>query len=472
MFKVNVDGNVLYGEKGETLSDILIRNNMAVEHPCGGKGTCGKCIVLVNGKAELSCKYEVAEDITVSLPEKQEIESQSGAEITGEYTDNMCFVLDIGTTTLALALVSLDDKKIIKVITRNNPQRLYGADVMTRIDYCRKNSVDSLQTILIEEINKMVGNFYIPQSLKMYVAGNTTMVHIFLGVDPSSIGVSPYTPTFLESKCVKGEKIGLNVHEIISLPSISAFVGADLVAGMNFTGMPSNHKYNLLIDLGTNAEVVLYSKGNILCTAAAAGPCFEGANITCGMSATDGAIYSFAIKDKIPQIETIAKGDIKGICGTGLVDMISELVKIGEIDETGFMECEEYYVTKDVFLNQKDVRQFQLAKSAVCSAVMTLMNMAEISFEDVEKMFISGGFSAKINVDNACFVGLLPTELKEKCVPINNSSLLGAVKYACEQNDLSQYVDNSKYVDLSTNAMFMDVFIENMEFFSEKSLPY
>ncbi len=468
MYKVNVDGNVFLAESGEKLSDILIRGNVAVEHPCGGRGICSKCQVLVNGKAELSCKYMVTEDIIVSLPKQQRIKSQTGVEITGEYTENMCLALDIGTTTLALALVSLDDGKIIKVITRTNPQRLYGADVMTRIDYCCKNSVSELQLMLINEINEMIKEFEIPKCLKMYVAGNTTMLHIFFDVDPSSIGVSPYKAVFLDGKHVSGKKMGICVDEVISLPSISAFVGADLVAGMNYTDMPSKDKFSLLLDLGTNAEVVLYSNNSVLCTAAAAGPCFEGANITCGMSATDGAVSSFSIKDNVPQIETVAKGDVKGICGTGLVDMIAELIKIGEIDETGFMENGEYHITKDVFLNQKDIRQFQLAKSAVYSAVITLMNIADITFEQIEKMYISGGFSAEINVDNAILVGLLPKELKDKCTAINNSSLLGTVKYIIERNDLSKYIINSKYIDLSTNATFMDLFVENMSFLKDR----
>ena len=465
MHKISIGNEILFADDGELLSNVLIKNNKSVEHLCGGRGVCQKCKVLVNDKEELSCKYLVTKDITVLLPENDSIFSQVGAEETGVLTENMCFVLDIGTTTLALALVSLDENRIIKVNTCTNPQRVYGADVVTRIDYCRKNSVKDLQSILVAEINKMVVDFNISQKLNLYVAGNTTMLHILFGVDPSSMGVAPYTPIFLESKCEKAENIGIKgLSEIISLPSISSFVGADLVAGMNYIGMPSKDKYNLLIDLGTNAEVILFSQNSALCTAAAAGPCFEGANINCGMSATDGAIYSFSFEDNIPQIKTIAKGNVKGICGTGLVDMIAELVKKDIIDETGYMECEEYHITNSVFLNQNDVRQFQLAKSAVYSVIITLVKMYNVSFDQIENMYISGGFSSKINVENACDVGLLPKELKEKCVGINNSSLLGAVKFACEQNDLSRYLENAKYVDLSANSTFAELFVDNMEF--------
>lgn len=459
MKKIKIDSEIIFAETGELLSDILIRKGKAHEHPCGGKGTCGKCAVYVDGKKELSCQYKIKSDIEVVIPKKSEILSVTGAEESGNVTKNMCFVLDIGTTTLALALVSLDEKEIIKVTTRTNPQRIFGADVMTRIDYCSKNGVNELQNILLDEINKMIDVFDISEVSKMYVSGNTTMLHIFFGVDPSPMGTAPYSPVFLESKQAKTDKIK-RVKEIISLPSFSAFVGADLVAGINYTEMPSEGKYNLLIDLGTNAEIILYSEERIFCSSAAAGPCFEGANISCGMSAVDGAISAYG-KGKI---ETIGNAPAKGICGTGLIDLIAELISDGTIDETGFMESEEFEVAENISLTQGDIRQYQLAKSAIYSAVLTLLNKGKITFEQIERAYISGGFSAKINISNAVRTGLIPKEVKDKCVPINNSSLLGTVKYATEQNDLSVFTEKAEYIDLSSDKYFSDLFIENMMF--------
>jgi uncharacterized 2Fe-2S/4Fe-4S cluster protein (DUF4445 family) len=215
----------------------------------------------------------------------------------------------------------------------------------------------------------------------------------------------------------------------------------------------------LLIDLGTNAEIVLFSEKSALCTAAAAGPCFEGANISCGMSATSGAVYSYS-EDKI---KTISDAPAKGICGTGLVDIIAYLLDKEIMDETGYME-DDFEIAEGVSINQADIRQYQLAKSAVYSAIITLLQMKNITFDDIDKMYISGGFSAKINIENAVKTGLLPKELKNKCIAIKNSSLLGTVKYACEKNDLAIYIDNSTYVDLSANPTFSDLFIENMMF--------
>ncbi len=463
MYKIKINDEVLFAEKGELLSDILIRNGKSVSHPCGGKGTCQKCKVFVDGREELSCQYRVSGDVSVSFSLHGEILSETGAEIKEEITENMCLCLDIGTTTLALALVSLDTGSILKVETATNPQCVFGADIMSRIDFCRKNGIAKLQSVLIPKINEMVEKFNFTQSLDMYVSGNVTMLHTFFGIDCSSIGVSPYKAQFLESKT---EKNGIaKVENVISLPSIHSFVGADIVAGMNYIGYPENGKYNLLVDLGTNAEIVLYSNNSALCTSTAAGPCFEGANISCGMSATDGAIYKFCRKNDQMELETINKKSPQGICGTGLIDIIADLVG-NEIDETGFME-NDFKIFGKIAVNQGDIRQFQLAKSAVCSGIITLIKLEKVGFEEIENLYISGGFSAKIDVENAVKVGLLPRELKEKCVAINNSSLLGTVKFACEKNNLNSYVRNAEYVDLSTDSGFSELFMKNMMFGGE-----
>ena len=298
------------------------------------------------------------------------------------------------------------------------------------------------------------------ENLDMLVSGNVTMLHTFFGIDCSSIGVAPYTPAFLDGRTVSGEKIGLNVGTVTALPSVHSFVGADIVAGLNYVGLPKNGKYNLLVDLGTNAEIVLFDESSALCTSAAAGPCFEGANISCGMSATEGAVYEYAQG----KIKTVGNVRPKGICGTGLVDVVAELIKIGTVDETGLMECESLEIADGVEITQADIREYQLAKSAVCAAIITLVKQKSITFDNIETVYISGGFSAKINIENATATGLLPRELKEKCVAVNNSSLLGTVKYASEKNDLSLFTENAVYVDLAASTDFSELFIKNMMF--------
>lgn len=461
MYKVIIDGKAFCAYDGQRLSELLVGADFSAPHLCGGRGLCKKCTVQVNGGTVLACQYEIYEDITVCLPVHTEILSETGAQETGALTEHMCFALDIGTTTLALALVSEDTGAVIKVLTRTNPQRAFGADIMSRIDYCAKNGTEWLQKAVAEQINEMIAVFLVPNVKQMYVAGNTTMLHLLFGVDPGSMGKAPYTPTFLESKRCSAKELGIRgVEEIISVPGISAFVGADLVAGLNYVGLPKDRKYNLLIDLGTNAEIVLYSRDSAICTAAAAGPCFEGANIVCGMGAEDGAIWAY----ENGVAKTIGDIPAKGICGTGLIDIVAALLAEDIIEESGYMESGCFQLTGDISLTQADVRQFQVAKSAVCSAVLTLLEEQGIRFEDLGTVYLSGGFSGKISIDHAVKTGLLPLQLQEKCVAVKNSSLLGTVKYACEKNDLSVYIEGAKYVDLSLNPRFSDRFVENMLF--------
>lgn len=463
MRQITINGEIFHVNDGTILSDFLMKSEKKVEHLCGGRGTCKKCKVIVNGKEELSCQYVVSSDITVETIDKENIISETGTEDSDNLTEHMCMVLDIGTTTLALGLVSLDTHQIVRTITATNAQRTFGADVMSRIDYCQKNGVNVLHSSIVSCVNQMIVDLKITDAIeKLYVAGNATMLHLFLGVDCSAMGVAPYTPVFLESRCVSAREIGVcGIKEIITLPSIASFVGADLVAGLNYVPMPKKDAYSLLIDLGTNAEIVLFSRQDILCTAAAAGPCFEGAGISCGMSATKGAIYSYSFPKGI---HTIDDAPAKGICGTGIIDVIAELVQNDVIDETGYMEEEIFAITAEISLNQNDVREYQLAKSAVCSAIQTLMQIRNISFRDVENVYISGGFSSKINLDNATKTGLLPKDVADKCIAINNSSFLGTIKYACEQNELSNYLEHAQYIDLSSNLIFTELFVENMMF--------
>ncbi len=450
-------------KSGTLLMNVLKENNTAVEHLCGGIGLCKKCVVLVNGKQELSCKYVINEDIIVEENVKDEISSFSGVFETGKIGKNNCFCLDIGTTTVALALVNSDDFSVAKVKTATNPQRAFGADVISRIDYSMKNGQGNLFNAIISKVNEMIDelldNFNLTKVENLFVAGNTTMLHLFFNVDPSSMGASPYTPSFIESKQEKGKNLGLNrIENVKSLKNISAFVGADIVSGLGFVGMPEKNKYRFLIDLGTNAEVVLFSQDKMLCTAAAAGPCFEGANIECGMSATKGAISKY---DK-NGYKTIGEVEPKGICGTGLIDTVAYLVKQGIVEESGYME-EDFYLSENVYLTQKDIRQFQLAKSAVYSAVLALMKRENVTFEDIDKIYISGGFSTYINVDNAIITGLLPNE-KEKISAINNSSLSGLINSVARKDDYTKLVENAEYIDLSQDKVFSDLFVENMMF--------
>ncbi len=462
MYKVTVNGKLFFAEENQLLMDFFIKNNIKKEHPCGGKGVCKNCLVMVNGKEELSCKYKVNSDITVNFNDDILPFFQNDSTPINNHPKNYCFCLDLGTTTLVLALTDLDSQKIIAVKSVKNPQSIYGADVISRISYCTEHGVKKLQEAVITEINTLIDFFNLPEKVKLFVSANTTMLHIFSGINPESLGKAPYTPVFSDFKYLKGSDLNLkNIDEVIILPSFAAFAGADLVAGLNFIDSPNDKKFNLLVDLGTNAEIIVFSKEKIYCTSAAAGPCFEGANISQGMTSSNGAIYKYELSGSI---KTINDSKPIGICATGLIDIISVLLKKGIIDETGYMKYEKFEIAPGIFLTDGDVRQVQLAKSAVYSGILTLLKLKNISYEDIDTLYISGGFSDKINIKNAVDIGLIPKELQSKAKSIGNSSLFGTAKYAAQKNDLTIFIEKAQYIDLAKESIFSDLFIENMKF--------
>jgi uncharacterized 2Fe-2S/4Fe-4S cluster protein (DUF4445 family) len=448
------------------LRTFLIQHGYFVPHFCGGKGICRKCEVIVNGKKVLACRYVLSGDATVILPDREEISTVTGGKESGYLTENVCLCLDIGTTTLVLGLVSLDEKCIIRTVTVPNPQRAFGADVISRIEYCTKHGVGELQDALMQHVCEMVRElmdfFHLTYVERMYVAGNTTMLHLFFGADCTSLGFSPYMPTFLEKRTENASDLGIQgVGQVVSLPGISAFVGADIVAGINYVGIPEQGKYRILMDLGTNAEIALFSRDKIVCTAAAAGPCFEGANISCGMSARKGAVCA---QDLDGICAVIGGGAAMGVCATGLIDVIANGLRRGFIDKTGYMEDDILPVCDGIALTDRDVREFQLAKSAIRAATECLLKQAGVGLDDVEGLYVAGGFSVGINVKNAAFLGLIPRELEDKFQGINNASLLGMVKYASTDETLSLPLGKAEYTDLSAEALFAELFVKYMIF--------
>lgn len=463
MHRVSINGKIYYAENGTLLSDIIISSGEAHPHPCGKMGTCKKCTLTVNGKEELSCRYKIYSDITV-ITHNESIVSENLTEsvLSVENAENTVLALDIGTTTLALGVVDINTKKIIKQISDTNPQRVFGSDVISRIAYSEKNGVEGLNKVLIKKINEMISRIESFSGDTLYVSGNTVMLHLFFGIDCSSLGKAPYTPVFLDAKEASGEVLGLHgIKTVYSLPLVSAFIGADITAGLNLVQHPPEGKYSLFVDLGTNAEIVLFTKNRFLCTSAAAGPCFEGVNISCGMSAEEGAIFEYRSGSNF---KTINGAKAKGICATGLIDIISVLRRNEIIDEYGFMESESFRISDGVYLTREDIRHFQNAKSAIFSGIKALIQKEGITYADIHNLFVSGGFSHKLNIENAAYAGLFPKELINKFVPLNNSSLLGTAKFAAEKNDLAHITKNAEYHDLATNAKFAEMFIENMLF--------
>lgn len=468
--KINNDNKTIFANSGDNLLQLLLNNGYTIPTDCGRVGKCRKCLVKVDGESVLSCDYNIYKDMTVGLPSTLNdgyLESQT---ISDEVIRTANVAVDIGSTTVAMSFFS-DEKTLLKKVVFLNPQRKFGADVMSRIDYCTKNGISSLQLELVAklktEIDAFCKEFSLDKISKMIVCANTVILHTFFGVDCSSMGAAPYEAVFLESRCVNGSDIGLlNVEVVSSFPCAAPFFGADAVGGIECINSVNPKKPYLFLDLGTNAEIALVTEEKIICTSAAAGPCFEGAEISCGVGAIDGAIKSVDISYGNLKFETVNNKEPIGICGSGLIDAVSQLLKNFIIDKNGTFtdDCDEFELTDKISLAQADIRKFQNAKSAVRAAVETLIVRTELRVNDIETVYIAGGFSENINIENFCRTGLIDEALATKCCSVSNTSLAAAEKAVKDELPINVSANDFQYIDLNDDSLFSELFIKYMDF--------
>jgi uncharacterized 2Fe-2S/4Fe-4S cluster protein (DUF4445 family) len=466
------------------LIDILARNGISIYAPCGGKGNCGKCIVFVRDEGEvLSCSYYPEKDIEIILPGEDEsrilvcqtdyLEDVSFTErvlLSGK--NPVGIAVDIGTTTVVLYYLDLRTGSIKKISSFLNPQRIFGADLISRINYCQENEagLQLLQSLIINEINQDIHKFiksmhrHSNDVEKIFIAGNTTMLHLFLGEDPLSIAIAPFIPKFIASQIRKGSDCGLNINpgaEVVTLPCISAYVGADIVAGLS--AIKSRFDNYLFLDIGTNGEMALVAGEKIFTCSAAAGPAFEGASLSCGMGAVGGAISSF----KDPENYSVVGNEVPtGICGSGIVDIVAYLLRKHIMDETGFMK-EDFIIERNIRVTQQDIREIQLAKSAIFSGIKILLQEAGMTFLDVDELFLAGGFGNYMNVESAIEIGLIPGEMKDRIFPLGNSAGIGTLQYLKSEQfkeRINSILTRAKYIELSSQDDFPTEFALNMNF--------
>ena len=478
---------IIESSTGPSLLDILRERGIPVYAPCGGKGTCGKCRVIITGKGNvMSCSYSPRHDLEVILPERNEVNilvSQTEFLEDLPYTGNASLdlsrrpygvAIDLGTTTVVLYFLNLKTGQIEKIDSFLNPQQLYGADVISRISYCQehKTGLEKLQKLIVRAINEKLDAFKTRKGIeshdfeKIVIAGNTTMLHILLGKDPVSIALAPFKPKFTSKQIIEGAGTGLNINEkgeVITLPCISAYVGADIVAGL--AAIKSFHKNYIFIDIGTNGEIALIKGNETYTCSTAAGPAFEGANLSCGMGAVTGAISSFTDPFNYQVIGNVAP---RGICGSGIVDIVAFLIGDGRIDDTGRLkETFIIHAENDIGITQQDIREIQLAKSAIFSGIKVLIDLVGLSFNQIDVLFLAGGFGNYINIKSAIQIGLLPMELISRTTPIGNSAGIGTLQYLKSEvigEKITQLLKQSFYIELSDRDDFTMEFALNMNF--------
>lgn len=410
---------------------------------------------------------------------------------------NMCIVADIGTTTVVCHLVDLNDGRTLGQAARYNSQATYGADIIRRIIHSAQSPTnrDALRESIVGDLNQLIGELIAEHRIGaadislLSVAGNTAMTHLLLGLPAEHIRKEPYTGVAYNLPPFRAAEIGIKIHPrglLYCLPSVAGFVGADIVAGVFAIGMNESPKLRMLIDIGTNGEIVVGNSDFLICASASAGPAFEGSECSGGMYAAAGAIDHIKLlnADKILSYSTISSAPPVGICGTGYVDLIAELLRSGAIDRTGALQpqaaprrirkdadgLDEYVVIskgeaggdEDIVITQADITNILRAKGAIYAAEMVLLHALDLTFDDVDEIMVAGAFGNFLNIDSAVFIGLIPDVPKEKLRFVGNTSLAGA-KLAALSSQCYQEIFNvaSKmtYFELSTDPTFMDQFV-------------
>lgn len=473
----------LTAAKGKNLLELLAENGIILPADCGGNGVCNKCLVrLVEGCVDVplqkgyfrSCGCYIDSDISIEArPVGYSGLPATDARAEANKDADYGFAVDVGTTTLAVYLVDKKSGSIIDTVSALNPQSVYGADVISRINAAACGKLGELHGLIAAEIVRLKSVLLNKHGITQYkttvIAANTVMLHLYKGVNPESMGRYPFTPIFTDTQYLE--------DGTVLLPSAGAFLGGDIVAGVLACGMMDEIAPCLLLDIGTNGEIILKKDGKYFGTATAAGPAFEGANIEMGMGGVAGAISRIGF-DKELVISVIGGGEARGICGSALIDIVAILLQQGVIDTKGRLTANgsllsrridgnKFFITSGVYITQKDIREFQLAKSAIRSGVETLLYRTGTSVKDIKKVYLAGGFGYYLDTASAAVCKLLPAEFIEVTTAVGNSSGAGAVmclsdgKLITVCEGVAQAVQT---VDLSTDTFFADKFIHFLDF--------
>ncbi|MCX5686972.1 MAG: ASKHA domain-containing protein [Candidatus Omnitrophica bacterium] len=437
--------------------------------------------------------------VTVTVGYKDDSVEILAIEPGNTSLSNYGLAFDIGTTTIAGQLVDLNKKNILGTRIAFNKQASYGADIITRIIYASEpKGLKVLNESVLENINEIVEDLCVSQNVQVgevngvSFAGNMTMMHLLLKIDPTNIRKAPYIPTaaFFPATSLSEVGVEANPKGLASiLPGVTTYIGGDIVAGVLACGLADNDELSLLIDIGTNGEIVLGNSEWMMGTAASAGPAFEGSGLICGMKATAGAIQKVRIGKSLKiTLDTIGGGKPKGICGSGYIDLLCEMLKSGIIGKNGKFDRDkktdslrktaagyEFVIAsgaesdtgKDITIDEDDIENLKRSKGAIYSAIIALTNKVGKNISEVRKMYIAGGFGNYLNIENAIYIGLLPDTDRNVYQFVGNSSLAGARMSLFSHEAFKRAFEIHKkitYLDLSTEPNYMDEYVAALFF--------
>jgi len=389
------------------------------------------------------------------------------------------------------------------VLSTLNGQAPFGADVISRISHGMQGDAEreELRAAILRTMNGLLAELYAETNVprdRVYetvVVGNATMLHLLLGIDATPISMLPFAPTFREPLYLPAREVGLDIHPggfVQTLPIIGGYVGADIVAGVVATGLAREEKLRVFVDVGTNGEIVLGSSKRVLCTAAPAGPAFEGSQIRCGMRASDGAIEGVTLGDHV-ELQVIG-GDVppRGICGSGLVDAVAQLRVAGLLDPSGRMRSREevpehplsdrlitidgvraFLLAEGVYLSQKDVRELQFGKGSIATGIKVLMDVMGVKAGELDEVLLGGSFGSYLNPESTRIIGLVPPVAVDRILSVGNTAGEGAKMSLLsfrERQVAFELPDKIEYVELSGRTDFNDSFISVLQFAELDSL--
>jgi uncharacterized 2Fe-2S/4Fe-4S cluster protein (DUF4445 family) len=517
-------GKLIDGDK--TLQEAAAELGIGIESLCGGKQKCGKCKVVVEERMEslspleesekelltdeeidtgyrLSCMARVLGPVSVFIPEESRasemviLEGGKQIKIEPDTTEELYgMAFDIGTTTVVGYLTDLKSGRVIAIGSTMNPQVAFGEDVMTRIAYTtgHSNGLEKLHSSIVDALNEIIKNAASRAKIKpaditkVTAVGNTAMHHIFLNIDPKSLGVSPFSPVVVEPVNVKAKELGLDVGRdarIHVLPNVAGFVGADNVAVLIASEPYSKSGATLTIDVGTNGEIVLCKNKRMMVASCATGPALEGAHIKHGMRAKPGAIEHLKIDPKTRRVRYQVIGNVRptGICGSGVIDAVAGLFKAGVLQKNGRFDQaktdrlrkgrhgyefviaskKETAIRGDIVITQKDVSEVQLAKAALYAGAKILMKRANVA--KIDRIFLAGAFGSHIDPASAMAIGMFP-----KC-PLKNIRAIGnaagdgariALINAGKRAEAEKIARKIRYIELTVDPDFETEFVNAM----------
>lgn len=486
---------------GEPLLPALIAAGAVVDSPCGGNRQCGKCIVqatgalskmddeerrLLGSRADtfrLACFAIVRGDCSVT------IQPRAAMKVVTDYLqwttdsgagniDGFGAAIDIGTTTVAAYLFSAQSTDPLTAAGEYNHQQKFGADVITRLAYSKQHGVGVLSDAILNQISGILARLcreggVSTQELKtLVVTGNTTMLHFFAGLYSYPLAIAPYTPASLFGDWRVSSIPGFEHAAVFLPPCISAYVGADITCGALASSLTEQDGNRILIDVGTNGEMMLKTGNRLVCCSTAAGPAFEGAGISCGSGAIPGAIDKVTLSGDEVLYSTIGGETAKSLCGSGLIDAAAAYVNLGTINRSGKLKEGKSLKIGDscVSLTQMDIRQLQLAKSAVRAGIDTLLHECGVEYAELDEVLLCGGFGSYLNPRSAGAIGLIPQEWVTKTRAIGNAAGQGAamiLQSKAAQAKAQRIAERAETVELSTNEFFLRRFMERMSFGEE-----